>query len=71
MTGAATPAPPDPLSATEPRRSPLRRWFVPVAVVLALLSAFLTFVVLNGLAPSLRAAEVAADRSRNGGTASA
>ena len=51
MTGAATPAPPDPLSATEPRRSPLRRWFVPVAVVLALLSAFLTFVVLNGLAP--------------------
>ncbi len=27
--------------------------------------------VLNGLAPSLRAAEVAADRARNGGTASA
>lgn len=51
MTGAATPAPADPLSATEPRRSPLRRWFVPAAVVLALLSAFLTFVVLNGLAP--------------------
>jgi two-component system nitrogen regulation sensor histidine kinase NtrY len=38
-------------SMAEPRRWSLRRLFVPSAVGLALLSACLTFVVLNGLTP--------------------
>ncbi|QUS39965.1 PAS domain-containing sensor histidine kinase [Tardiphaga alba] len=38
-------------SVFEPRRWSLRRLFAPVAVVLALLSSCLTFVVLNGLTP--------------------
>src|SRR3954452_5110798 len=39
------------LSDVEPKRGSLRRWFGPVAVTLALFSAFLTFVVLTGLTP--------------------
>ncbi|MBR0712860.1 PAS domain-containing sensor histidine kinase [Bradyrhizobium liaoningense] len=35
--------------ADEPQRGSLRRWLAPFAVGLALLSAFLTFVVLTGL----------------------
>ena len=35
----------------ESRGSTLRRWLAPFAVVIALLSAFLTFVVLMGLTP--------------------
>jgi two-component system nitrogen regulation sensor histidine kinase NtrY len=35
----------------EPRGTPLRRWVAPFAVATALLSAFLTFVVLTGLTP--------------------
>src|SRR5262245_50999051 len=35
--------------ADEPKRGSLRRWLAPFAVGLALLSAFLTFVVLTGL----------------------
>ncbi|WGR96463.1 PAS domain-containing sensor histidine kinase [Bradyrhizobium sp. ISRA443] len=38
-------------SRTEPRGFPLRRWLAPFAAVTALLSAFLTFVVLSGLTP--------------------
>src|SRR4030081_1506567 len=47
MTSADTSAP----SFTEPRRWPLRRLLAPFAVGFALLSAFLTFVVLTGLTP--------------------
>ncbi len=36
---------------TESRKAPLRKWIAPLAVGLALLSAFLTFVVLTGLTP--------------------
>jgi two-component system nitrogen regulation sensor histidine kinase NtrY len=55
MTSADTSAQPatrsfDP-SIAEPRKWSLRRLFVPMAVGLALLSACLTFVVLNGLTP--------------------
>src|SRR3954470_4154073 len=39
----------DTAPAEEPRRWSLLRWLAPVAVALALLSAFLTFVVLTGL----------------------
>jgi two-component system, NtrC family, nitrogen regulation sensor histidine kinase NtrY len=38
-------------SVAESRGGALRRWLAPVAVGLALLSAFLTFVVLTGLTP--------------------
>src|SRR3954451_12812411 len=38
-------------SFAEPRRAPLRRLLAPFAVGFALLSAFLTFVVLTGLTP--------------------
>ena len=51
MTSADTSATAFEPSITEPRKSPLRRLFVPFAVGLALLSACLTFVVLNGLTP--------------------
>src|SRR5688572_4035045 len=37
--------------AVEPRNRSLRRTLATIAVVLALLSAFLTFVVMNGLTP--------------------
>src|ERR1700759_3763931 len=50
MTSADTSAASFDTSTTdEPRRGSLRRWLAPFAVVLALLSAFLTFVVLTGL----------------------
>ncbi|AWM07499.1 sensor histidine kinase [Bradyrhizobium symbiodeficiens] len=39
----------DTAPAEEPRRWSARRWLAPFAVVLALLSAFLTFLVLTGL----------------------
>jgi len=51
MTSADTSVPSlDPLFA-EPKGSSLRRWLAPFAVAIALLSAFLTFVVLTGLTP--------------------
>jgi two-component system nitrogen regulation sensor histidine kinase NtrY len=49
MTSADTTAAPLDPSFAEPKVSPLRRWLAPFAVGLALLSAFLTFVVLTGL----------------------
>ena len=50
MTSADTPAAAfDTSPVDEPRRSSLRRWLAPFAIALALLSAFLTFVVLTGL----------------------
>jgi two-component system nitrogen regulation sensor histidine kinase NtrY len=51
MTRADTSAPTFDPSFAEPRRWPLRRWLAPFAVGFALLSAFLTFVVLTGLTP--------------------
>jgi two-component system, NtrC family, nitrogen regulation sensor histidine kinase NtrY len=50
MTSADTSVPPFDLTFAEPRR-PLRRLLAPFAVAFALLSAFLTFVVLTGLTP--------------------
>ncbi len=50
MTSAETSAAAfDTTPADEPRRWSVRRWLAPVAVALALLSAFLTFLVLTGL----------------------
>jgi two-component system, NtrC family, nitrogen regulation sensor histidine kinase NtrY len=50
MTSADTSAAAfDTSPADEPKRGSLRRWLAPFAVCLALLSAFLTFVVLTGL----------------------
>jgi two-component system, NtrC family, nitrogen regulation sensor histidine kinase NtrY len=51
MTSADTSAPTFDPSPAEPRGWPLRRLLAPFAVGLALLSAFLTFVVLTGLSP--------------------
>src|ERR1700726_4107289 len=51
MTSADTSAPSFDPSFAESRGWPLRRWLAPFAVGLALLSAFLTFVVLTGLTP--------------------
>jgi two-component system nitrogen regulation sensor histidine kinase NtrY len=51
MTSADTSAPSFDPSFAEPRRWPLRRLLAPFAVGFALLSAFLTFVVLTGLTP--------------------
>jgi two-component system nitrogen regulation sensor histidine kinase NtrY len=51
MTSAETSAAAFDPSLSEPRRRPLRRFLAPFAVVLSLISAFLTFVVLNGLTP--------------------
>jgi two-component system nitrogen regulation sensor histidine kinase NtrY len=51
MTTAETSAQPFNPSIAEPRGWPFRRLLVPMAVGLALLSAFLTFVVLTGLTP--------------------
>jgi two-component system, NtrC family, nitrogen regulation sensor histidine kinase NtrY len=48
MTSADTSAPSFDPSFAESKRGPLRRWLAPFAVALALLSAFLTFVVLTG-----------------------
>ena len=55
MTSADTTASTLHASPAEPRAEargfPLRRWLAPFAVAIALLSAFLTFVVLTGLTP--------------------
>src|SRR6202795_3111134 len=51
MTSADTSAPSFDPSFAESRGWSLRRWLAPFAVGLALLSAFLTFVVLTGLTP--------------------
>src|SRR5712671_3241696 len=51
MTSADTSAPPFDTSYVEPKAWPLRRLLAPFAVGFALLSAFLTFVVLTGLTP--------------------
>src|SRR6202171_4399894 len=51
MTSAETSAPSFDSSFAEPKGSSLRRWLAPFAVAIALLSAFLTFVVLTGLTP--------------------
>jgi two-component system nitrogen regulation sensor histidine kinase NtrY len=49
MTTADSSAPAFDPSLAEPKGSPLRRWLAPFAVCLALLSTFVTFVVLTGL----------------------
>jgi two-component system nitrogen regulation sensor histidine kinase NtrY len=49
MTSADSSVPSFDPSFAESKRGPLRRWLAPFAVALALLSAFLTFVVLTGL----------------------
>ncbi len=51
MTTADTSAPSFDPAFAEPRTRPLPRYVAPFAVGLALLSAFLTFVVLTGLTP--------------------
>ena len=51
MTSADTSAAPFDPSLTEPGNFSVRRWLPPFAVVIALLSALLTFVVLTGLTP--------------------
>jgi two-component system nitrogen regulation sensor histidine kinase NtrY len=51
MTSADTSAPPFDPSLAEPRRWSLRKLMAPFAVALALLSAFLTFIVLTGMTP--------------------
>ncbi|MFH1343695.1 MAG: PAS domain-containing sensor histidine kinase [Pseudomonadota bacterium] len=51
MTSADTSAPSLDPSFAESRGSSLGRWLAPFAVAIALLSAFLTFVVLTGLTP--------------------
>src|SRR5258707_3402480 len=51
MTSADTSAPSFDPSFAESKGWSLRRWMAPFAVGLALLSAFLTFVVLTGLTP--------------------
>ena len=49
MTSVSTSAAPFDPSLAEPRGGTLRRWLAPFAVGLALLTAFLTFIVLTGL----------------------
>src|SRR5438445_5089169 len=51
MTTAETSAPPFDPSLAESTGGILRKWVEPFAVGIALLSAFLTFVVLSGLTP--------------------
>jgi two-component system nitrogen regulation sensor histidine kinase NtrY len=51
MTSAETTAPTFDQSLAEPKGSSLRKWLAPFAVAIALLSAFLTFMVLSGLTP--------------------
>ena len=58
MTSADTPADSLDPTLTEPRGWTLRRLLAPFAVGLALLSAFLTFVVLTGLTPITPTSEV-------------
>ncbi|WP_050404526.1 sensor histidine kinase NtrY-like [Bradyrhizobium embrapense] len=62
MTSAETTASTLHASTAEPtaeaRGFPLRRWLAPFAVAIALLSAFLTFVVLTGLTPIEPTSEV-------------
>src|SRR5580692_9820482 len=49
MTSAETSAPSFDVSIAESKGGTLRRWLAPFAVGIALLSTFLTFVVLTGL----------------------
>src|SRR4030081_2200160 len=58
MTSAETSAPSFDPSLAEPKGWPLRKWLAPFAVAIALLSAFLTFVVLTGLTPIEPTSEV-------------
>jgi two-component system nitrogen regulation sensor histidine kinase NtrY len=58
MTSADSSGPALDPSIVEPRSGPLRRLFAPIAVVLALLSACLTFVVLTGLTPIIPTRDV-------------
>ncbi|WP_027578346.1 PAS domain-containing sensor histidine kinase [Bradyrhizobium sp. Ai1a-2] len=51
MTSPETTAQPYEPSRTEERGVPLAKWLAPFAIAIALLSAFLTFVVLTGLTP--------------------
>ena len=51
MTSAETAAPSFDSSLGEPTGWPVRKWLAPFAVAIALLSAFLTFMVLSGLTP--------------------
>src|SRR5258705_12032243 len=51
MTSADPSAPSFDASLAESRGGTLRKWVAPFAVGIALLSAFLTFVVLSGLTP--------------------
>jgi two-component system nitrogen regulation sensor histidine kinase NtrY len=51
MTSAETSAAPFASSPVEPKKFALQRLLAPFAVAIALLSAFLTFVVLTGLTP--------------------
>ncbi|MCA1454001.1 PAS domain-containing sensor histidine kinase [Bradyrhizobium sp. BRP22] len=51
MTSPETTAQPFDPSRTEKRGLPLAKWLAPFAIAIALLSAFLTFVVLTGLTP--------------------
>src|SRR3569833_1764050 len=51
MTASETSASIEPRSAEPQGRRRLRRLLMPIAVALALISAFLTFVVLTGLTP--------------------
>src|ERR1700753_3595253 len=58
MTSVDTSAAQFDSSLAESKGSFLRRWLAPFAVALALLSAFLTFVVLTGLTPIAPTREV-------------
>src|SRR6476661_1621984 len=51
MTSAETTARTFDASLAEAKGWPLRKWLAPFAIAIALLSAFLTFVVLTGLTP--------------------
>src|SRR4051812_30279100 len=51
MTSAETSAPTFDPSLADSNGWPLRRWLAPFAVAIALLSAFLTFIVLSGITP--------------------
>jgi len=58
MTSADTTAASFDTSVAEPKASSLRKWLAQFAVVIALLSAFLTFLVLTGLTPIEPTSEV-------------
>jgi two-component system nitrogen regulation sensor histidine kinase NtrY len=58
MTSADTTAASFDTSVAEPKASSLRKWLAQFAVVIALLSAFLTFIVLTGLTPIEPTSEV-------------